>query len=90
MIDGAISGRQRDAAGLEVRDGSSHSCSAAGCILWPQSSAFADLFLSAVPSTRLKKLGAKAAAALPEDFSLAVGPRAAISAGQAEHAVELA
>lgn len=35
--------------------------------------AFADLFSSAVPSTWLKKLEAKAAA-LPGDFSLAEGP----------------
>lgn len=72
MIYSGVSGWQRDAARLEVRDGSSDSCSTAGWILWPQISAFADLFSTAVPSIQLKKLGA-GAAALPEDFSLTVG-----------------
>lgn len=44
VIFSAVSGWQQGAAQLEVRDGSSHSCAAAGRIAWPQSSAFADLF----------------------------------------------
>lgn len=36
MIYSAVSGWQWDAAHLEVRGGSSHSCSSAGQMLWPQ------------------------------------------------------
>lgn len=73
VIFSAVPGQQQGAAQLEVRDGSSHSCSAAGWIAWPQSSAFADLFSSAVPSTWPKNLAARTAA-FPGEFSLAVGP----------------
>ena len=68
VIHRAVSGRQRGPAWLEVRPLLSQLL-----CCWPRVAALADLVLSAVPSTRLKKLGA-GAAALPGDPSLAVEP----------------